>query len=76
MIFLIQFYQVNALVFSDALEGLASRIKWNRPPKGFEKFFKDKPTGNKTEPLPKEKPSTSTPKENVPKVNNLSNLKK
>ena len=45
---------------SDALQGLWSRLRWNKPPKGFEKFFKDKPAAApKQEPAP----SKSTPKE-------------
>ena len=45
---------------SDALQGLWSRIRWNKPPKGFEKFFKDKPAS-----APKQEPAApkSSPKE-------------
>jgi hypothetical protein len=48
---------------SDALQGLWSRLRWNKPPKGFEKFFKDKPAA-----APKqEPPKSSAPKESSPK---------
>jgi AFG3 family protein len=50
---------------SDTLQGLWSQIRWNRPPKGFEKFFKDKPSGApKQEPTPKQE---SAPKQSAPK---------
>ena len=53
--------QTSPLAVSDALQGLLSRIRWNKPPKGFEKFFKDKPaSAPKPEPPA---PKSSTPKE-------------
>ncbi len=58
-------FQATPLAISDALQGLLSRIKWNKPPKGFEKFFKDKPAAPpKQEPAPTPK---SAPKEARPK---------
>jgi AFG3 family protein len=54
-------FQTSPLAVSDALQGLWSRIRWNKPPKGFEKFFKDKPaSAPKQEPAP---PRSSAPKE-------------
>lgn len=49
------------MVVSDALQGLVSRLRWNKPPKGFEKFFKDKPS---TPPPQAEAPA---PKAEAPK---------
>ena len=62
--------QTNPLAVSDALQGLLSRLRWNKPPKGFEKFFKDKPsTAPKQEPAP---PTKSAPKEARPKSSGAS----
>ena len=56
---------------SDTLQGLWSQIRWNRPPKGFEKFFKDKPAGApKQEPVPKQEAAPKqepAPKQSAPK---------